>query len=74
MKPYDAVCPHLKRGEETTVFWQKVAKVLVPDDAAALMEQTGGKLVIIPNDKPGVSYIVSFKKFEERESKPDSKY
>ena len=74
MKPYDAVCPHPKRGEETTVFWQKVAKVLVPDDAAALMEQTGGKLVIIPNDKPGVSYIVSFKKFEERESKPDSKY
>jgi len=74
MKPYDAVCPHPKRGEETTVFWQKVAKVLVPDDAAALMEQTGGKLVIIPNDKPGVSYIVSFKKFEEREPRADSKY
>jgi len=71
MKAYDAVCGHKKYNDDSKTYWKKTHTVLVPDDAAALMESNGGKIMIMPNDLPGVTYFVSFKKFEERE---DSKY
>ena len=74
MKPYEAVCGHKKYNDENTTFWKKVATVLVPDYVAEAMEAKGDKLVIIPNDSPGVSWVVSFKKFEESNERASSKY
>ena len=74
-KPASVICKHEKYNDPSITWWKATQYViLVPEDIYEIMESRGDSFMMVRNDIPGLNYTVSFKKFEDRESKPDSKY
>ena len=72
MKALNVVCPHpeIRDNKETgKTYWKQVGTALVGEDLAAYMREKNEKIRILPNDSPGVTFII----FPEKDFDEDKK-
>lgn len=62
-KALRVVCPHPDHKDEKKTFWKEIGTAMMDERIADLIKAESLNIRILPNDSPGVSYMI----FPEKE-------
>lgn len=57
-KALRVVCPHPDHKDENKTFWKEIGTLMVDEKVADLIKEEKTNMRYLPNDSPGVSYMV----------------
>ena len=52
------VCPHPDHKDEKKTFWKEIGTAMMDEELAAFMKDKNYNIRLLPNDSPGLSYMI----------------